>query len=90
MALRRGGYVSIIAARQLSLISADMQMKMLPCASTLALTGMLALAHTDGGPRPASPRIEPLSRVTQYCVPPEDDPNPYRLYCWMEWLIGNV
>ena len=45
-------------------------MKMLPYASTLALAGMLALGHTDGGPRPAPPRIELLSRVTQYCVPP--------------------
>ena len=66
-----------------------MQMKTLPYASTLALAGMLALGDTDGGPRPAQPRIESLSRVTQYCVPPEDDPSPYRFYCRMDTLIGN-
>jgi hypothetical protein len=61
-----------------------MQMKTLHYASTIALAGMLALGDTDGGPRPAPPRIESLSRVTQYCVPPEDDPSPYRLYCRMD------
>ena len=61
-----------------------MQMKTLHYASTIGLAGILALAHPDAGPRPASPRIEPLSRVTQYCVPPEDDPSAYRLYCRMD------
>jgi hypothetical protein len=54
---------------------------MLQYTSRLGLVGMLALGAGDHGPRPVPPKAEPLSRVTQYCVPPEDDLNSYRFYC---------
>jgi hypothetical protein len=56
-------------------------MLILQYTSRLGLVGMLAAGAGDGEPKSAGPRAEPLSRVTQYCVPPEDDLNSYRFYC---------
>jgi hypothetical protein len=56
-------------------------MKMLHYASTVALVGMLALGAGDHGPRSVRPKAGPLSQVTQYCVPPDDDLNSHRFYC---------
>ena len=54
---------------------------MLEHTSRLGLVGLLALGASDHGPGSVGPKVELLSQVAQYCVPPDDDPNSYRLYC---------
>ena len=50
-------------------------------ALSIALVGMHALAAVPGLPVATTPADEPSTRLVQYCVPQDDDPNPYRLYC---------
>jgi hypothetical protein len=42
---------------------------------------LLALDAMTGGPRAPRPGAQAASRVAQYCVLPEQEPNSHRLYC---------
>jgi hypothetical protein len=50
-------------------------------ALSIALVGIHALGGMPGLPVATTPAGEPSTRSVQYCVPQDDDPNPYRLYC---------
>jgi hypothetical protein len=50
-------------------------------ALSIALVGIHPLAGVPGLPVATMPAVEPSTRLVQYCVPQDDDPNPYRLYC---------
>jgi hypothetical protein len=54
---------------------------MLEYTSRLGLVALLALGASDHGSGSVVPKVELLSQVAQYCVPPDDDPNSYRRYC---------
>jgi hypothetical protein len=54
---------------------------MLQYALSAGLVGMLAIGAGGGWPGPVRPGAEATSQVSQYCVPPEQDPNSPRLYC---------
>jgi hypothetical protein len=50
-------------------------------ALTIALVGTHALAGVPGLPVTTTPAGEPSTRLVQYCVPQDDDPNFFRFYC---------
>jgi hypothetical protein len=50
-------------------------------ASSIALVGIHALGGVLGLPAATTPAGEPSTRSVQYCVPHDDDPNFFRLYC---------
>jgi len=58
-----------------------MKSAILQCTLSIALVGIHALAGMPGLPVATTPADEPSTRSVQYCVPQDDDPNPYRLYC---------
>jgi len=60
---------------------ANMQTTMLQYALSAGLVGMVAIGAGGGWPGPVRPGAEAASQVSQYCVPPEQDPNSPRLYC---------
>jgi hypothetical protein len=60
---------------------AKVKTAILQYALTIALVGMRALGGMPGLPVATTPAGEPSTRSVQYCVPQDDDPNPYRLYC---------
>ena len=50
-------------------------------ALSIALVGTHALGGVPGLPVATTPAGEPSTRLVQYCVPQDDDPNSYRFYC---------
>jgi hypothetical protein len=58
-----------------------MKSAILQCTLSIALVGIHALGGMPGLPVATTPADEPSTRSVQYCVPQDDDPNPYRLYC---------
>ena len=60
---------------------AKMKPAILQHALCIALVGIHALAAVPGLPVATTPAREPSTRLVQYCVPQDDDPNFYRFYC---------
>ena len=58
-----------------------MKTAILQYALSIALVGIHALGGVPGVPVATTPAGEPSTRSVQYCVPQDDDPNSYRLYC---------
>ena len=58
-----------------------MKSAILRCTLSIALVGIHALGGMPGVPVATTPADERSTRSVQYCVPQDDDPNPYRLYC---------
>ena len=58
-----------------------MKLAILQHALCIALVGIHALAGVPGLPVATAPAREPSTRSVQYCVPQDDDPNFYRVYC---------
>jgi hypothetical protein len=50
-------------------------------ALTIALVGTHALAGVPGLPVTTTPAGERSTRLVQYCVPQDDDPDFYKVYC---------
>ena len=50
-------------------------------ALSIALVGIHALGGVPGLPVATTPAREPSTRSVQYCVPQDDDPDFYRIYC---------
>ena len=60
---------------------AKMKPAILQHALSIALVGIHALGGAPGLPEATMPAGEPSTRSVQYCVPQDDDPNSYRVYC---------
>jgi hypothetical protein len=60
---------------------AKVKLAILQHALSIALAGIHALAAVPGLPEATTPAVEPSTRSVQYCVPQDDDPDFYRIYC---------
>jgi hypothetical protein len=60
---------------------AKVKLAILQHALSIALAGIHALAAVPGLPVATTPAGEPSTRSVQYCVPQDDDPDFYRIYC---------
>jgi hypothetical protein len=58
-----------------------MKRAILQYALSIVLVGIHAFGGVPGLPVATTPTGEPSTRSVQYCVPQDDDPNPYRFYC---------
>ncbi len=58
-----------------------MKTTMLQYALRAGLAGVLTLGAVAGWPGSVQAGAEPASQVSQFCVPPEQDPSSHRLYC---------
>ena len=60
---------------------AKVETAILQHALSIALVGIHELAAVPGLPVATTPAREPSTRSVQYCVPQDDDPDFYRIYC---------